>query len=125
MTQCTKSSASRSVKARASSLEVDGTPDHERAGDVSAPRQVYWASMAAPSAHGVAMAMPEPPVMPEPAEPPLPLTAAPAVELVVVMIDAVWFGPAGRSVRPSCEQAVAANAAEASRTARRFTARER
>jgi hypothetical protein len=58
-------------------------------------------------------------------EPPPALAAAPAVELVVVMIDAVWFGPAGRSVRPSCEHAVAANAAAASRTARRFTARER
>jgi hypothetical protein len=48
---------------------------------------VYWVSIWAPSAHGVAMAMPEPPVMPDDAEPALAADAT--VELVVVMIDAV------------------------------------
>src|SRR5262249_19822832 len=118
-TQCTKSSASRSVKARASSLVSAGTPDHETAGDVLAPRHVYWLSIAAPSAHGVVMVMPAPLLTPALSPPPGCTAAAVVVGawVVVVMIERVWFGRAGRRLRPSWEQAVSATTPMMARTA--------
>src|SRR5215211_3519573 len=67
------------------------------AGDVSAPLHVYCASMKPPSGHGAVTT-----------KPPAGRAVAPVVvgaAEVVVMIDSVWFGPAGRSVRPSLEHA--------------------
>ncbi len=82
------------------------------------PRQVYWASMAVPSAQG-AVTVSDPGV-------------ADAAEVlggtVVVTIDSVWLGPAGRSVRPSLEQAPSDSTPRVptrSNAARRFTALER
>jgi hypothetical protein len=101
----------------ASSWVLSGTPVQEMAGDVLAPLHVYWASMNPPSVHGAEATKPLPG-----------WSAAPVVggaAVVVVMIDSVWFGPAGRRVRPSLEQATSISIprvrAEAT-AARRITA---
>src|SRR4051812_46132287 len=90
-TQWTKLSAARSTNEMASSWVFAGTPSHEMAGDVSAPLHVNWASMNPPSAQGA--------VTVKPVGRAVAVVVGAAV--VVVMIDRVWFGLAGRSVRPS------------------------
>src|SRR4051794_41453437 len=91
----------------ASSAAVFGTFAHDRPGATSAPLQVYLAGMSLESSHGAVRLMPGAASSSPP--PPVPaLTASPsvvAVSVVVVMIDSVWLGPAGRRVRPSCEHA--------------------
>src|SRR4051794_17996797 len=98
-TQCAKSEASMSTKLSANSLVSGGTPLHEMAGDVSAPLHVYGGSMTPPSSQAV--------VTPNPVGG---AAVAGGSDVVVVTIDSVWSGRAGRSVRPSLEQATNASA---------------